>query len=69
MEGFVGDSFDDCQFCLFGLVLVCFVLVCLVLVCFVWFVCLFAAADRAREFDSKSTSVLFFLLAPTPIFP
>lgn len=69
MEGFVGDSFDDCQFCLFGLVLVCFVLVCLVLVCFVWFVCLFADADRAREFDSKSTSVPCFLLAPTPIFP
>ena len=46
MEGFVGDSFDDCQ---------------------LW---LFADADHAGEFDSKSTSgCAMFLVGPNTYFP
>jgi len=46
MEGFVGDSFEDCQ---------------------LW---LFADADHAGEFDSKSTSgCAMFLVGPNTYFP
>ena len=46
MEGFVGDSFDDCE---------------------LW---LFADADHAGEFDSKSTSgCAMFLVGPNTYFP
>eukprot|EP00435_Cladocopium_sp_Y103_P028603 s1446_g7.t1 len=46
LEGFVGDSFDDCQ---------------------LW---LFADADHAGEFDSKSTSgCAMFLVGPNTYFP
>ena len=46
MEGFVGDSFDDCQ---------------------LW---LFADADHAGEFNSKSTSgCAMFLVGPDTYFP